>query len=84
MDHQAVIELVNASGRRRVRLHDLRDGRVLMLLASGTDIALVSKMLGHSSITLTADTYSHLLAGVGKKAAEAADALIVRMPREHP
>ena len=78
------IELVNASGLRRVRLHDLRHGRASMLLASGTDIALVSKMLGHSSITLTADTYSHLLAGVGKKAAEAADALIVRMPREHP
>jgi hypothetical protein len=76
------IELVNASGLRRVRLHDLRHGRASMLLASGTDIALVSKMLGHSSITLTADTYSHLLAGVGRKAADAADALIVRKPRE--
>ena len=43
---------------------------------------LVSKMLGHSSITLTADTYSHLLAGVGRKAADAVDALIVRKPRE--
>ena len=79
---QRFIELVEASGLRRVRLHDLRHGRASMLLASGTDIALVSKMLGHSSITLTADTYSHLLAGVGKKAADAADALIIRKPHE--
>ena len=49
-----------------------------MLLASGTDIALVLRILGHSSITLTADTYSHLLAGVGEKAADADDALIPR------
>jgi len=57
--------LVKASGLRHVRLHDLRDGRASLLLAAGTDITLVSKMLGHSTITLTADTYSHLLSGVG-------------------
>ena len=51
-------QLVKTSGLRHVRLHDLRHGRASMLLASGIDIALVSKMLGHSSITLTADTYS--------------------------
>ncbi len=76
------IELVKSSGLRPVRLHDLRHGRASLLLASGADIALVSKILGHSSITLTADTYSHLLAGVGRKAAAAADALIVRKPRD--
>jgi integrase len=48
-----------------VRLHDLRHGRASLMLAVGIDIALVSKMLGHSSITVTADTYSHLLEGVG-------------------
>jgi len=51
-------QLVKASGLRPVRLHDLRHGRASLLLASGTDISLVSKMLGHSSITLTADTYT--------------------------
>jgi site-specific recombinase XerD len=72
------IQLVKSSGLRQVRLHDLRHGRASLLLASGTDIAVVSKMLGHSSITLTVDTYAHLLAGVGQKAADAADALIPR------
>ena len=44
-------------------------------------MVLVQKMLGHSSITVTADTYSHLLTGVGSKAADAADALVPRRPR---
>jgi hypothetical protein len=75
-------QLVRSSGLRRTRLHDLRHARASLLLASGTDIAVVSKMLGHSSITLTADTYSHLLEGVGRQAADAADALIPRVPRD--
>ncbi len=50
-------------------------------MASGTDISLVSKMLGHSSIAITADTDSHLLEGVGRRAAEAADALVAWRPR---
>ena len=39
-------------------------------------------MLGHSSIAITADTYAHLLAGVGRRAAEAADSLIPRKLRD--
>ena len=54
------------------RMHGLRHMHASLLLASGTDIALVSKRLGHSSISITSDTYSHLLEGVGQQAAEAA------------
>jgi hypothetical protein len=70
------------AGLRRIRLHDLRHGRASLMLAAGVDIAVVSKVLGHASIRTTADTYSHLLEGVGQRAAEAADALIVRQPRD--
>jgi integrase len=38
-------------------------------------LPLVSKRLGHSSIAITADTYQHLLEGVGREAAERAAAL---------
>jgi hypothetical protein len=62
-------------------LHDLRLGAASWRLAAGVDIAAVSKMLGHSSISITADTYSHLLPGVGRQAAEAAMALV---PRAQP
>jgi integrase len=74
--------LVKKSGLRRVRLHDLRHGRASLLLASGTDIAIVSKLLGHSSIAITSDTYSHLLEGVGKQAAERAAALVPRAAKQ--
>lgn len=52
--------LVSRSTLRPVRLHDLRHGAASMLLASGADLALVSKMLGHSGLNITADTYAHL------------------------
>ncbi len=38
-------------------------------------------MLGHSSVSLTADTYSHLLDGIGRKAADASALLIPRTVR---
>jgi integrase len=52
-------ELVKAAGLRPVRLHDLRHGQASLLLAVGVPLAVVSKRLGHSSLTITADTYLH-------------------------
>jgi len=69
-------EIIRDAGLRPIRLHDLRHGRASLLLAAGVPLAVVSKVLGHSSITITSDTYSHLLEGVGRDAAEAADALV--------
>ncbi|MDT4934056.1 MAG: hypothetical protein QOK11_1948 [Pseudonocardiales bacterium] len=51
------------------------------MLAAGVPMAVVSKRLGHSTITLTSDTYSHLLGGVGGEAAERAAALVPRAGR---
>ena len=48
------------------------------MLAAGVEMAVVSKRLGHSGIRITSDTYTHLLEGVGRQAAEAAAALIPR------
>jgi integrase len=75
-------ELVAESGLRRVRQHDLRHGAASLRLAAGVDIAVVSKLLGHSSIALTVDTYSHLLEGVGRDAADRASALVPRAIRD--
>jgi integrase len=63
---------------RPVRLHDLRHGQASLMLAAGVPLAVVSKRLGHSSTTITSDTYSHMLEGVGRQAAEAAAALVPR------
>lgn len=75
-------ELVKAAGLRRVRLHDLRHGAASLRLAAGIDMSVISKVLGHSSISITSDTYSHLLTGVGKAASEAAAALVPRNRRD--
>ncbi|SUP17827.1 site-specific tyrosine recombinase XerC [Tsukamurella pulmonis] len=74
----AFYRLTDAAGLRRVRLHDLRHGQASLMLAAGVPIAVVSKRLGHSSISITSDTYSHLLEGVGQQAAEAAAGLVPR------
>jgi Phage integrase family len=77
-------ELCDEAGVRKVRLHDLRHGRASLLLAAGVDIAVVSKIMGHGSISITADTYSHMIANMGKTAAEAASALVPRAPKDSP
>ena len=72
--HRLAVE----AGLRPVRLHDLRHGQASLMLAAGVPIAVVSKRLGHSSIAITSDTYSHMLEGVGRAAAEAAAKLVPR------
>lgn len=57
---------------RRVRLHDLRHGTASLMIAAGVDVAVVSKVLRHSTIKLTVDTYGHLLPGVGEAAEQRA------------
>lgn len=44
-----------------IRLHDLRHTYATLLIANGTDIVTVSKLMGHASPSVTMDVYSHLL-----------------------
>lgn len=75
-------ELREAAGLRRITLHGLRHGHASLMLASGADITRVSKRLGHSSITITADTYSHLQKAGARQDAEDAAAIVPRKPRD--
>jgi integrase len=74
--------LVAKAKLRDIRLHDLRHGQASLMLAAGVPMAVVSKRLGHSTITITSDTYSHLLEGVGRDAAQKASDLIPRAARD--
>lgn len=60
----------------RVRFHDLRHSAASLLLASGVQLAEVSKLLGHSEVRLTADLYSHLQKETAAKAARVMDAIL--------
>ncbi|MBK9156296.1 MAG: tyrosine-type recombinase/integrase [Chloracidobacterium sp.] len=44
-----------------IRLYDLRHTMATLLLSKGVNPKIVSERLGHASITLTLDTYSHVL-----------------------
>jgi hypothetical protein len=70
-------QLSAAAGLPPIRLHDLRHGAATLALAAGADLKVVQDMLGHSSIVLTADTYTSVLPEVGRRAAEDTAALII-------
>ena len=52
-----------------VRLHDLRHTHATLLLAQGVHPKVVQERLGHASISITMDTYSHVIPGLQEKAA---------------
>jgi integrase len=65
-------------GLPKLTFHGLRHCAGSLWLAGGADIAVVSKLLGHSSIAITADIYAHLIAGIGQRAVDDGAALITR------
>jgi integrase len=70
----AVGRLIRSSGVSRVRLHDLRHGLATHLLTANVHPKVVQEILGHSSIQLTLDTYSHVLPTMQDSAAATMDA----------
>ena len=52
---------------KQIRFHDLRHTYASLLLANGTPMKYVQHQLGHSSITMTMDLYTHLLPEVNDK-----------------
>lgn len=54
-------KLLKGAGLPDVRFHDLRHGAATVLLAAGVDLKVVSELLGHSSVAITADIYAHVL-----------------------
>lgn len=53
--------------------HELRHSAASLMLASGVKLQVVSEVLGHASIRMTADVYGHILAPDREAAAEAMD-----------
>jgi integrase len=63
--------LLKRAGLPDIRLHDLRHTCATLMLCEGVHIKLVQELLGHATISITLDTYSHLLPGMGDEAAGA-------------
>jgi integrase len=65
--------LLKRAGLPEIRLHDLRHTCATILLAAGKHPKYVQELLGHASISITLDTYSHVIAGMDGGLAEAMD-----------
>jgi integrase len=65
--------LLKRAGLPNIRLHDLRHTCATLMLCEGVHIKLVQELLGHATISITLDTYSHLLPGMGDETAWAMD-----------
>jgi integrase len=70
------IKFVKAAGLPRVRLHDLRHSHATHLLMAGVHPKVTQERLGHSSIMLTMDLYSHVLPAMQDEAARSIDAVM--------
>jgi integrase len=64
------------AGLPRQRFHDLRHACASLLLAQGVSPRVVMELLGHSQITLTLNTYSHVMPGLQAEAAARMDGLL--------
>lgn len=76
--------LVTTSGLPPVRLHDLRHGAATLAHAAGADLKAVQEQLGHTSIVLTADTYTSVLMQMHFKIAEATARLVLTAAARNP
>jgi integrase len=62
--------LLKSSELPDIRWHDLRHTYATLLLARGTHPTYVQKSLGHASVQLTLDRYSHWMPSMGRNTAE--------------
>jgi integrase len=60
------------------RLHDLRHSAASLLLAQGVPMRTIMELLGHSSIAMTANVYSHVAPAMLRDAADKMDAILGR------
>jgi integrase len=61
--------LLKRAGLPSIRFHDLRHTAATLLLAQGVHPKMVQELLGHSTIALTLDVYSHVTPTMHEQAA---------------
>jgi integrase len=68
--------IVERAGVRRIKLHELRHTNATLLLLAGQPAKVVSERLGHASVAITLDTYSHVLPSMQAEAAASLDRML--------
>lgn len=73
---RAFKRILTESGLPNVRLHDLRHSYATLMLKNNVQSKIVCEILGHSSIDVTLDIYSHVLTDMQKPAADTINSVI--------
>jgi len=74
---QAWRNLAKRAGLSGFRLHDARHSHASVMLKQGVHPKIVQERLGHASIQITLDTYSHLMPGLQELAARGFDEMVL-------
>jgi integrase len=73
--------LLKRAGLPDIRFHDLRHTSATLLLSAGVHPKIVQERLGHSQISMTMDTYSHVMKGMDKQAASKLNTILTAKPK---
>jgi integrase len=68
---RSLAPLLKKAGLPHIRFHDLRHTCATLLLSKGVHPKFVQELLGHATIAITLDTYSHVMPGMGDHTARA-------------
>jgi integrase len=74
--HDDFKRILGKAGLPNVRFHDLRHSCASLMLAQGIPLRSIQDILGHSSITLTANLYAHVGEKLRREADDAMDAIL--------
>lgn len=64
-----------------IRFHDLRHTHASLMLAQGVNLKVVSERLGHSTVAITGDIYSHVLPTLQEQAAAVLETALFGPPK---
>lgn len=70
--------LVRDAGLPVMRFHDLRHSAATLMLGQGIHPKIVSEMLGHATVAITLDLYSHVTPTMQRQAADSLDAVLAQ------
>jgi len=72
------LQILDRTGLGRLRFHDLRHAHASLLLQQGIHPKIVSERLGHSTVGITLDIYSHVVPSLQVEAANRLDELLAK------
>ena len=76
MDRRSFKPLLKRAGLPQKRLPDLRHTCATLLLSQGVHPTFVQKLLGHASVVITLNRYSHWIPSMGDQTARAMEAAL--------